>query len=101
MSTSSNNQEGGKSKLKLPCDKTLKQATLLSIKHTKPVCFYFFVDSLKNNVCIASDGDDRVIFKNEDEHTSPILKTYSSESEYIVITENTIYVISANTKINK
>ena len=94
-------QAGGKNKLKLPSDKTLKQATLLSIKHTKPVCFYFFVDSLKNNVCIASDGDDRVIFKNEDEHTSPILKTYSSESEYIVITENTIYIISSNTKINK
>ena len=34
-------------------------------------------------------------------HTSPILKTYSSETEYIVVTENTIYIISSNTNDHK
>jgi hypothetical protein len=89
-----------KTKVGLPTDKTLQQSVKLSIKLVKPVCFYFYVESLKGNICIASDGEDRIIFKNEEEHTSPILNTYKCENEFIVVTENTIYVISSQTKIN-
>ncbi len=45
------------------------------------------------------DGEDMVIYKNDDERTSPISKTFKSEDQFIVITENTIYIISANTPI--
>ena len=69
------NQSGGSS-LVLPSEKTLLQATKLALKTKKPVCFYFYIDSLKGKISIVSDGEDRVIFKNEDEHTSPILNTY-------------------------
>ena len=60
----------------LPSDKTLQQAVKLSIKTSKPICFYFYVDSLKRKVSICSDGEDKIIFKNQEEHTSPILNTY-------------------------
>ena len=88
-----------KQKMGLPNEKTLMQACKLSIKLCKPICFYFYVDSLKERVCITSDGSDKIIFKNNDEHTSPILNTYKVGTEYIVITENTIYVVSACTPI--
>ena len=92
------NQSGGSS-LVLPSEKTLLQATKLALKTKKPVCFYFYIDSLKGKITIVSDGEDRVIFKNEDEHTSPILNTYKSENCYIVVTENTIYIISSETQV--
>ena len=95
----SDTQSGNKSKVGLPSDKTMQQAVKLSIKLVKPICFYFYVDSLKGRVCISSDGEDRIIFKNEEEHTSPILNTYKCENCYIIVTENTIYVVSANTRI--
>ena len=88
-----------KSQLSLPSDKTLQQAVKLSIKTTKPICFYFYVDSLKGRVCISSDGDDKIIYKNDDEHTSPIMNTFKYQNEFLVVTENTIYVVSSNTQI--
>lgn len=84
----------------LPSDKTLQQAVKLSIKTSKPICFYFYVDSLKKKVSIVSDGEDKIIFKNQEEHTSPILNTYKCGTEFLVVTENTIYVISSETKVN-
>ncbi len=92
-------QVGTKPRLGLPSDKTMQQAVKLSIKLCKPICFYFYVDSLKNRVCIASDGEDRIVYKNDEEHTSPILNTYKVNTEYVVVTENTIYILSAATPI--
>lgn len=83
----------------LPSEKTLMQATKLALKTKKPICFYFYLDSLKGKITIVSDGEDRIIFKNEDEHTSPILNTYKSENCFIIVTENTIYIVSADTKV--
>ena len=90
---------GGASTLVLPTEKTLLQATKLALKTKKPVCFYFYIDSVKGKITIVSDGEDRIIFKNEDEHTSPILNTYKSDNCYIVVTENTIYILSADTQV--
>ena len=88
-----------KKTLGLPSDKTLQQAVKLSIKTAKPICFYFYVDSLKGKVCISSDGEDKIIYKNDDEHTSPILNTFKCQNEFLVVTENTIYVVSSNTQV--
>jgi len=88
-----------KPKLPIPCAETLQQACKLSIKLQKAIDFYFYVHSLKGNICIASNDDDKIIYKNNDEHTSPIQNTYKVNDEYLVVTENTIYVISSKTEI--
>jgi hypothetical protein len=85
--------------LVLPTDKTLQQATKLALKTKKPVCFYFYIDSLKGKISIMTDGEDRIIFKSEDEHTSPIINTYKSDNCFIVVTENTIYILSSDTQV--
>jgi len=90
-----------KNKLTLPSTKTLLQATKLSIRLNKPICYYFYADSLKGQVCIASDGNEKIIYKNDEEHTSPIVTPYQVDDEFIIITENTIYIISAKTKVEK
>ena len=92
-----NNQP--QTQLVLPTDKTLQQATKLSLKTKKPICFYFYIDSLKGKIKIANDGEDRIIYKSDDEYTSPILNTYKSDQSYIVVTENTIYILSSETPV--
>lgn len=94
-STTSSNQ------LVLPSEDTLNKAFKLSLKFTKPIDTYFYLDSCKGNVCILNDGEEMVIFKNEDEHTSPVLKIFKSGdgAQYITMTENTIYLLSSNTPI--
>ena len=88
-----------KPRLSIPCSQTLEQASKLSIKLQKAIDFYFYVDSLKGNVCIASNDDDKIIYKNNEEHTSPIQNTYKVNDEFLVVTENTIYVIITKTRI--
>ena len=95
MSTQSN------VKLSLPTASTLEQAAKLAIKVSKPICFYFYIDSCKGNAKIVSADGDKIIYKNNDEHTSAIQNTYKVGSEFLVVTENSIYMISATTTIVK
>ena len=101
MSQNQTESANAKNKLTLPSTKTLLQATKLSIRLNKPICFYFYTDSLKGNCCIANDGKEKIIYKNDDEHTSPIVTPYQVDDDYIIITENTIYIISAKTRVEK
>ena len=88
-------------KISMPSNDTLGQAAKLSIKISKHICFYFYIDSCKGNASIITAEGDKIIYKNNEEHTSPIKNTYKVGSEYLVVTENTIYVISCETNINK
>ena len=92
-------QPAAASGLPLPTAETLVKAMKLSLKLAKPLDFYFYEESCRDGVCIMHDGEDMVIYKNDDERTSPISKTFKSEEQFIVITENTIYIISAGTPI--
>ena len=85
----------------MPSNQTLEQAAKLSIKISKSICFYFYIDSCRNNASIQSADGEKIIYKNSEEHTSPIKNTYKVNNEYLVVTENTIYVISAGTRIGK
>jgi hypothetical protein len=87
--------------VQMPSAKTLQQSARLSIEHDKPICYYFYNDSLTDNVCIAPYQGDKIIYKNREEHTSPIVKTFKCDTEYLVITENSIYIISSSTKIKR
>ena len=87
-------------RISMPSNDTLSQAAKLSIKVSKPICFYFYIDSCKGEAQIVTAEGDKIIYKNNDEHTSPIKNTYSVGCEYLVVTENTIYVLSKNTKIS-
>jgi len=42
------------------------------------------------------EGGEKLLVKSEEEYTSPVSKIYKVESEYIIITENSIYVVSSD-----
>ena len=88
-------------KITIPETTTLSQAFKLSIKISKPVCTYFYIDSCRGKVNIMNSDGDKIVYKNSEEYTSPIQNTYKVGNEYLVVTENTIYVISCNTKVQK
>tara|TARA_R110002073_G_scaffold327206_1_gene507667 strand:+ start:546 stop:746 length:201 start_codon:yes stop_codon:yes gene_type:complete len=56
----------------------------------------YWTDSQDNKVLIGvrEDGE-KLLVKSEDEYTSPISKIYKVEKEYIIMTENSIYLVSA------
>jgi hypothetical protein len=90
-------QEEENTSYKLPCDQTLKHVSKLSIVEDKPIMLDYWTDSCDKNVIIGiRESGEKLLVKSEDEYTSPISKIYKIESEYIIITENSIYVVSSN-----
>ena len=57
----------------------------------------YWTDSLDNKVLIGvRENGEKLLVKSEDEYTSPIEKIYKIENEYIIVTENSLYIASAS-----
>ena len=84
----------------LPSATTLQNIAKLAVIHDKPAMFDYWNDSLDNRVIIGVKETDsgrlQYLVKSEDEYTSPISKIYKVETEYIIVTENSIYLVNAN-----
>jgi hypothetical protein len=73
----------------------MKHAAKLSIVDDKPIMMDYWTASLDKKALIgAKENGEKLLVKSEDEYTSSIGKFYKSGTEYIVITENSIYVVS-------
>ena len=93
---------GGDLNYRLPSDITLKHAAKISVVDDKPIMFDYWTASLDKKALIgAKDNGEKLLVKSEDEYTSTIAKFYKSMSEYIVITENSIYIISSDIPTRK
>ena len=80
---------------RLPSDVTMKHAAKLSIVDDKPILLDYWAASLDKKALIgAKENGEKLLVKSEDEYTSTIAKFYKSGTEYIVITENSIYIVS-------
>lgn len=82
---------------KMPTATTFQHASKLAIIEDKPLMLDYWTLSLDNKVLIGvKDNEEKLLVKSEEEYTSPILKIYKVETEYIIMTENSIYLVSAN-----
>jgi hypothetical protein len=80
---------------RLPSDVSLKHAAKLSIVDDKPIMMDYWTFSLDKKALIgARENGEKLLVKSEDEYTSCIQKFYKSGTEYIIITENSIYLVS-------
>jgi hypothetical protein len=90
------------SNYRLPSDLTLKHATKLAIVEDKPIMMDYWSSSLDKKALVGvKDSGEKLLVKSEDEYTSPISKFYKSATEYIIITENSIYLVSADIPTRK
>ena len=80
----------------LPHLKTLEHATKLAIVEDKPVMLDYWTHSLEKKALIGvKENGDKLLVKNEEEYTSSIQKLFKCESNYIIMTENSIYLVDA------
>tara|TARA_B100000767_G_scaffold233122_1_gene225323 strand:- start:188 stop:478 length:291 start_codon:yes stop_codon:yes gene_type:complete len=81
----------------LPASSIWPQIAKLSITEDKPIMLDYWIDSLEKKVLIGiKDDEEKLLVKNAEEYTSPITKIYKLESVYIIITENSIYIVSSS-----
>jgi len=79
---------------RLPENKTLQHASKLAIVEDKPIMMDYWTNSLEKTVLIGvRESQEKLLVKSEEEYTSPISKIYKVGSEYIIMTENSIYIV--------
>jgi hypothetical protein len=87
---------------RLPTDITFQHASKLAIVEDKPILLDYWTDSLDNKALIGiRETGEKLLVKSAEEYTSPISKFYKSGSEYIIITENSIYLVSSDIRNRK
>lgn len=81
----------------LPPNSVLQKACKISIVEDKPIMMDYWTDSIEKKVLIGvRENGEKLLVRSEDEYTSPIAKIYKLDDTFIVMTENSIYLVSAD-----
>ena len=87
---------------RLPSDVTLKHAAKIGMVEDKPIMLDYWTASLDKKALIGvKENGEKLLVKTEDEYTSSIAKFYKSGTEYIIITENSVYLVSSDIPTRK
>ena len=81
----------------MPGTQCMQHCCKIAVSGDKPIMMDYWTDSCDNKVVIGvRDGGEKLLVKNESEYTSPIAKIYRVDNEYIIMTENSIYLVSSD-----
>lgn len=85
----------------VPGAAALVSAARLGIEQDKPIQLDYYVNSAQGKAFLGEDPEtkERVLIKSKEEFTSLVQKIYKVEDEVLVLTENSIYIVSG--KIQK
>lgn len=85
----------------LPSPATLVQAAKLAMAQDNPIRLDYYAESCNGKAFMGEDGEtkEKMLVKSSEEFTSMIQKTYKVAEDYIVLTENSIYIV--NGKLQK
>ena len=87
---------------RLPSDTTLQHASKLAIVEDKPIMLDYWTASVDKKALVGvRESGEKLLVKSAEEYTSAIAKFYKSASEYIIITENSIYIVSSDIPTRK
>jgi hypothetical protein len=85
--------------IKLPGDTTLKNAAKIGIQEDKPIMLDYWMESCDENTTLmigVKTNEEKLLVRSSEEFTSPISKIYKVGEDYIIMTENSIYIVSSN-----
>ena len=90
-------QQSETSGYRLPSNTTLQHASKLAIVEDRPILLDYWTSSCDKEslIGVRQDGE-KLLVKNEEEYTSPIAKIFQVNQEFIVLTENSIYIVSSD-----
>ena len=88
------NDKSSANNYRLPENTTLQHVTKLSIVEDKPIMMDYWTSSIEKESLIGvKETQEKLLVKSEEEYTSPISKIFKSGSEFIIVTENSIYIV--------
>jgi len=93
-STTTTTNHANAGNYRLPEASTLLQCAKLSIVEDKPIMMDYWTNSIEKKAIIGvRENKEKLLVKSEDEYTSPVSKIFKVGKEYIIVTENSIYLV--------
>ena len=90
------------SSFRMPSQLCMQHAAKLGIVEDRPIMLDYWTLSLEKKVIIGvKENGEKLLVKSEDEYTSPVSKIFKIETEYIILTENSIYIVSSDIQSNR
>lgn len=89
--------------VRLPSAETLLQAVKLAAVEDRPIMMDYWVNSIEKKAMIGvrEGTKEKLLVKSEEEYTSPIGSLFKVGNEYIVLTENSIYIVDTGIPLKK
>jgi len=87
--------------MSVPSATVLLRAAQVSIDEDKPLYFDYYRDSLEKKCCIGVQGTTKYLVKSNEEYTSTIQTVFKCDTCYVVMTENSLYVVDAGIPIKR
>jgi hypothetical protein len=87
---------------RLPGQNTMNHAVKLAIVEDKPILMDYWVNSLEKKALIGmNDKGEKLLVKSDEEYTSTVSKIFKVGDEYIIMTENSIYLVDNQIQVRR
>jgi predicted P-loop ATPase/GTPase len=94
---SSSDNQNNQQISRVPTYACFQHATKVAILEDKPIILDYWTSSLDKSCLIGvRSNNEKLLVKSEDEYTSPIAKIFKVDTEYIIVTANSVYIVSAD-----
>ena len=87
--------------MSLPSASVLLRAAQTSIAEDRPIYLEYYQDSVDKKCCIGVRETEKFLVKSDSEYTSTIQSVFKCESCYIIMTENSLYIVSQEIPVRK
>jgi hypothetical protein len=89
--------------MSIPSATVMVQAAKVAVEQDRPIYLDYYSDSLEKKCCIGVQGETKFLVKSDTEYTSPIasIMRIKEEKAWLVLTENSLYIVSADIPVKK
>jgi hypothetical protein len=85
----------------LPSAQIMLQASKIAIEQDRAIMLDYYLPTMNGTACMGEDGEtkEKMLVKSKEEFTSLIKKMFKVGDDFIIMTENSLYIVSG--KIQK
>ncbi len=79
---------------RVPEEVTFTNVCKIAITEDKPIMMDYWLSSIEKKALIGvRENNEKLLVKSEEEYTSPIQKIFRAGNEFIIMTENSLYIV--------
>ena len=76
-------------------------AAKIAMEQDKPILLDYYKDTKPGGTAFLGEDKDtkeKILVRNPEEYTSPVIKMLKAKDDFIIVTENSVYIVSGSIK---